>query len=101
MTFPSSDQEGVASAAPFIARRARPPWNSLSDDEKLKRLDDDLWATGRRIEKVEGELLETQDRLRLLFRDLGQSRRRLNALMPRDGDGPSTLCLDYTENGDD
>ena len=59
--------------------------------------DDDLWATRKRIEKVEGQLLEAESLIRLLFRDLGQNRRRLNALMPRHGDGPSTLCLDYTE----
>ncbi len=101
MTFPSKTEEGAAAVASSIyAKRARPPWNALTDDEKLDRLEADLWATGKRIERVEGELLEAQDRLRLLFRDLGKIRGRLNGLMPRRGDGPSTLTLDYAGEDD-
>ena len=97
----ASGKGGAASAAPPItARRGRPPWKSLTDDEKLNRLDDDLWATRKRIEAFERELLDAQNRLRLLFRDLGQIGRRLNGLMPRSGEGSSTLVLDYTD-GDD
>lgn len=95
-------EEGAASAALSInARRARPAWKSLSADEKLDRLEADLWAAEKRIAAVEGEVLDAQSRQRLLFRDLGKTRRRLNSLMPRNGDGPSTLVLDYAGNGEE
>ena len=91
----NNGEEGAALS--INARRARPAWKSLSDDEKLARLDDDLWAAEMRMSRVEDQLVDLESRMRLLFRELGQIRRRLKALMPRNGDGPSTLVLDYGE----
>jgi hypothetical protein len=61
--------------------KPRRPWSALSDSEKIARLERHLEATRGRVYELEGEFLEYEQRLRMLFRELGLQDRRLRPLI--------------------
>jgi hypothetical protein len=65
-------------AAPSPHRRRE--WAQLSDREKLTRLERDIAFSEQRAEEYEQDLVEAESRLRLVFRDVGRHRRRLEEL---------------------
>ena len=71
------------------------PWKSLTDREQLRRLERHHEGTRSRIAQCELELIEFDQRLRMLFRELGLQERRLRPFVrDLDDEGVAQLALD-------
>jgi hypothetical protein len=79
MTRPSPSSVKGGAAQSRVPRHRR-DWKKLSEREKIERLERDIFYSERRAAEYEQDLLECESRLRLVFRDIGRQRRRLEEL---------------------
>jgi hypothetical protein len=82
----------------MVPNRKTRPWVALTDREKLRRLERHHEGTRSRVKQCELELLEMEQRLRMLFRELGLQERRLRPFVrDLDDEEVAQLDLDPTE----